>query len=118
MLALSLPIMLTLLCTGLTRLAFGLPAGLLPRVSQQTDLTTQNWETACRGGGGGKQCRQLSVLAFPTLLAAAPPCNQQDATDDLIDFAKRLNNNTAAMIKFAQLFVQQPRNTVRRAAPC
>lgn len=60
--------------------------------------------------GGGLQCNPLSVTAFTTLLAAAGPCEQQDAADSMIDLAHQLNNN-ADMIRFAQLFAQQPRNS-------
>ena len=51
------------------------------------------------------------MTAFSTLLAAAGPCDQQNSADAMIDLAKQLNNN-ADMIKFAQIFAQQPRNTV------
>ena len=62
--------------------------------------------------GGADKCNPVSVTAFTTLLAAAGPCEQQDSADAMIDLAKTLNND-ADMIKFAQIFVQQPRNTVR-----
>ena len=52
------------------------------------------------------------MTAFTTLLAAAGPCEQQDSADAMVDLAKTLNND-ADMIKFAQIFAQQPRNTVR-----
>ena len=55
------------------------------------------------------------MTAFTTLLAAAGPCDQQDSADAMIDLAKTLNND-ADMIKFTQIFVQQPRNTVRLTA--
>ena len=51
------------------------------------------------------------MTAFSTLLAAAGPCEQQNAADQMIDLAKQLNND-AQMIKLAQIFSQQPRNTV------
>ena len=62
--------------------------------------------------GGADKCNPVSVTAFTTLLAAAGPCEQQDSADAMIDLAKTLNND-ADMIKFAQIFAQQPRNTVR-----
>ena len=65
--------------------------------------------------GGADQCNPLSITAFTTLLAAAGPCDQQNAGDQMIDLAKTLNND-ADMIKFTQIFVQQPRNTVRPIA--
>jgi hypothetical protein len=52
------------------------------------------------------------VAALSTLLAAAADCDQQDAADKMVDLAKTLNND-ADMIRLAQIFVQQPRNTVR-----
>lgn len=54
----------------------------------------------------------MSVTAFTTLLAAAGPCEQQDAADSMIQLAQTLNNDPD-MIKLTQIFVQQPRNTVR-----
>ena len=64
--------------------------------------------------GGGLQCNAVAVTAFDTLLITAGSCEQQDAADAMIDLAKKLKNN-AAMIKLAQVFVQQPRNTVSLA---
>lgn len=61
--------------------------------------------------GGGLQCNPLAVAAAATLLAAAPSCGQQNAADSFVTFAKTLKNN-AQMISLAQIFVQQPRNTV------
>ena len=61
--------------------------------------------------GGGLQCNPVAVAAFSTLLAAPGPCEQQDAADNMIDLAKTLKND-ADMIKLAQLFAQQPRNSV------
>lgn len=61
--------------------------------------------------GGADQCSNISVTAFSTLLAAAGPCDQQNSADAMITLAKTLNNDPD-MIKFAQIFAQQPRNTV------
>ena len=72
----------------------------------------QKWEAACDAAGGGQQCNTVAVNAFGTLLAAAGPCDQQNAADTMVDLAKTLNNDPN-MIKFAQIFVQQPRNSVR-----
>lgn len=66
--------------------------------------------------GGGEKCNPVSVTAFTTLLAAAGPCEQQNSADAMIDLAKTLNND-ADMIKFAQIFAQQPRNTVSSHSP-
>jgi len=86
---------------------------LQKRIAQVISASTQKWEAACRAAGGDLQCNPISVAAFTTLLAAAGPCEQQDSGDKMIDFAKQLNKDRpdAAMIKFAQIFVQQPRNT-------
>ena len=65
--------------------------------------------------GGADECNILSGKASNTLLAAVAPCDQQDTADAMIDLAKKLNND-ADMIKLAQIFVQEPRNTVRSAA--
>jgi hypothetical protein len=62
--------------------------------------------------GGGAQCNQIAVAAFSTLLAAPGPCEQQNSADNMIDLAKTLNSDPD-MIKFAQIFAQQPRNSVR-----
>jgi len=80
------------------------------RIAQVISDSTQQWEAACEAAGGAAQCNPLSVTAFTTLLAAAGPCEQQNAADQMIDLAKQLNND-AAMIKLAQTFCQQPRNT-------
>lgn len=61
--------------------------------------------------GGAAKCNPISITAFTTLLAAAGPCEQQDAADSMIDLAKSLNNDPT-MIKLSQIFAQQPRNTV------
>ena len=61
--------------------------------------------------GGGSQCNSIAVTAFGTLLAAAGACDQQNNADIMMDLSKKLNSQD--MIKFAQIFCQQPRNTVR-----
>lgn len=80
------------------------------RIAQVISDSTKKWEAACDAAGGGQQCNTIAVNSFGTLLAAAGPCDQQNAADNMIDLAKQLNNN-ADMIKFAQLFAQQPRNS-------
>ncbi|KAF9648883.1 proline-rich protein [Thelephora ganbajun] len=80
------------------------------RIAQVISASTQKWEAACRTAGGGEKCNPISVTAFTTLLAAAGPCEQQNAADQMIDLAKQLNND-AQMIRLAQIFRQQPRNT-------
>ena len=101
------------------------------RIAQVITAATQKWEAACvrelynqRWGhlltepvflqlaaGGGQKCNPISVTAFTTLLAAAGPCEQQNAADQMVDLAKGLKSD-AQMIKLAQIFAQQPRNTV------
>ena len=83
---------------------------LTKRIAQTISDSTQQWEKACDAAGGGLQCNPTSVNAFMTLLAAAGPCDQQNAADQMIDLAKQLNSDPD-MIRLAQIFAQQPRNT-------
>lgn len=85
------------------------PAHLTKRIAQVISASTTKWEAACDAAGGGQQCNPIAVNAFGTLLAAAGPCDQQDNADTMMDLSKKLNSPD--MIKFAQIFVQQPRNT-------
>jgi len=85
-------------------------APLTKRIAQVIAESTAQWEKACLAAGGAQQCNPVSVTAFTTLLAAAGPCEQQDAADKMIDLAKTLDND-ADTIKLAQIFAQQPRNT-------
>jgi hypothetical protein len=80
------------------------------RIAQVIDASTTLWEQACDTAGGGQDCNTVAVNAFETLLAAAGPCDQQNAADTMVDLAKTLENN-ADVIKFAQIFAQQPRNS-------
>lgn len=66
--------------------------------------------------GGAAQCNTVAVASFGTLLAAPGPCEQQDAADNMVDLAKTLNSD-ADMITFAQIFAQQPRNSVSLHQP-
>ena len=84
---------------------------LSKRIAQTISDSTTQWVSACEAAGGGEQCNPISVTAFTTLLAAAGPCDQQNSADQMIDLAKQLNND-ADMIKLAQIFAQQPRNSV------
>ena len=105
------------------------------RIAQVIADSTALWEKACvsanilshaarvahktrlqLAAGGAEQCNPVSVTAFTTLLAAAGPCDQQNSADAMVDLAKTLNSD-ADMIKFAQIFAQQPRNTVRSLLP-
>lgn len=60
---------------------------------------------------GGAWCYTISSTAALTLRSEGAPCDQQDAADMMVDLAKSLHNNTD-MIRLAQIFVQQPRNSV------
>ena len=101
---------LTLLLSTLTWNAMAAPT-FHKRIAQTISASTQKWEAACLAAGGADNCNTLSIKAFSTLLAAAGPCEQQDAADEMIDLAKTLKNDSD-MIKLAQIFVQQPRNSV------
>lgn len=101
------------------------------RIAQTIADSTTDWVQACvssfvsfltyvfaitdalciqTAAGGADKCQPISQTAFMTLLAAAGPCDQQNAADQMVDLAKQLNND-ANMIKFAQIFAQQPRNS-------
>jgi hypothetical protein len=69
--------------------------------------------TVCfqNAANGGAQCNQIAVTASAALLAAAGPCDQQNNADIMMDLSKKLKSNQ--MISSAQIFVQQPRNSVR-----
>ena len=107
---LSLLVTVTLLVALSSEFVYAAP--FPKRIDQVIADSTSQWEKACIAAGGGQQCNPLSVAAFTTLLAAAGNCDQQNAADNMVDLAKSLNNDPA-MIRFAQIFVQQPRNTVR-----
>lgn len=81
------------------------------RIAQTTIDSVTPWEAACRAAGGAQQCNEIAVTAAGTLLAAPPPCAQQDSADAMITLAKTLDND-AEMIRLAQIFRQQPRNAV------
>jgi len=85
-------------------------APLNKRIAQVNADSTVKWVAACNKANGGEQCNPISVTAFTTLLAAAGPCEQQDAADQMVDLAKTLNSDPD-MIKFAQIFAQQARNS-------
>ncbi|KAK7683333.1 hypothetical protein QCA50_013595 [Cerrena zonata] len=104
-------VQLALKCSAL--LAFVLLAQGAPvykRISQNTPDAKTAWEAACNAAGGAEKCNPIAVNAIGTLLAAADPCAQQNSADQMIDLAKQLNNDPN-MIKLAQIFAQQPRNS-------
>jgi hypothetical protein len=99
------------------------------RIAQTTIDAPKKWEDACvrksplvyielilipimqNAAGGGQKCNPIAVTAASTLLAAADVCAQQNSADQMISLGKQLNNQD--MIIAAQIFVQQPRNSVR-----
>lgn len=107
-------VQLSLLFLGLVAAASVEGAPMLSkRIAQVISASTTKWEQACLAAGG-QQCNPLSIAAFTTLLAAAGPCEQQDAADNMIDLGKKLNS--AQMITLTQIFTQQPRNTPNSVA--
>ncbi|EPQ56757.1 hypothetical protein GLOTRDRAFT_128694 [Gloeophyllum trabeum ATCC 11539] len=81
------------------------------RIAQVISHSTTKWEAASNAVGGGQQCNpNAQRRRHGTLLAAAGPCDQQNAADAMVDLAKQLNSD-ADMVKFAQIFAQQPRNS-------
>lgn len=99
---------LVVLATVATVSVLGAPIN--KRIAQTIADSTAKWEKSCLAAGGADKCNPISVTAFSTLLAAAGPCEQQDAADQMVDLAKTLDSD-ADMITLAQIFVQQPRNT-------
>lgn len=87
---------------------------LTKRISEITEDSMSKWKPACIAANGGQTCFDLSVKNFETLLAAAKPCDQQNAADGMVDLAKKLNSQE--MIRLTQIFVQQPRITVRHTS--
>jgi len=81
------------------------------RIAQVIDQSLVKWQSACLSATKGSlDCNRLAVGAFETLLAGAGTCAQQNAADGLISFAKQ-QENSAEMIRLAQIFCQQPRNS-------
>jgi len=85
------------------------PSRFSKRIAQVISDSTPKWEAACNAAGGAQQCSSIAVNAFGTLLAAAGDCDQQNNADIMMDLSKKLNSPD--MIKLAQIFTQQPRNT-------
>jgi len=82
---------------------------LQKRIAQVISDSMTKWEAACDASTKSLQCNVLAVAAFGTLLAAAGPCDQQNAADNLMDFSKQ--SSSQEMIALAQVFTQQPRNS-------
>jgi len=86
------------------------------RTDQTFDESTEQWVQACKAAGGGNDCNNISVNAFDELSAdtQAPLCGQQDGGDNMVDLAKKISKGGQPdpdMIRLAQIFIQQPRNT-------
>lgn len=95
----------------LFNVAVAVPVALNKRIDQTITDAISPWEQACNTAGGTKDtCSNIGVTAAQTLLEAAGNCDQQNSADAMIDLAKQLNND-AEMIRLAQVFVQQPRNS-------
>ncbi|PPQ87231.1 hypothetical protein CVT25_004081 [Psilocybe cyanescens] len=81
------------------------------RIDQTISAATKPWQDACiKAGGTQDKCSGVAVPAFTSLLEAGGVCDQQNAADAMIDLAKQLGNDPE-MIRLAQIFVQQPRNS-------
>ncbi|KIJ51189.1 hypothetical protein M422DRAFT_43765 [Sphaerobolus stellatus SS14] len=102
MIAITSILSTTLLLAASTNAA---PTAHQKRIAQSISDSTTQWQKA----GGAEKCRDISLTAFTTLLAAGKNRDQQDSADAMIDLAKTLNNDPD-MIRLAQIFVQQPRN--------
>jgi hypothetical protein len=81
------------------------------RVNQITADAITPWENACKAAGG-KDCFTPAQNSFASLLAAADPCAQQDVADGLITFSKANFPGNQELIRLAQIFRQQPRNSL------
>jgi len=99
----------TLLTSVVAFSAYAAAAPFQKRIAQVIADSTTAWVAACEAAGGQEKCSAVSQVAFQTLLAAPPPCAQQDAADQMIDLAKTLKSDPT-MIALAQIFDQQPRN--------
>jgi len=102
---------LVLSVTILARLSLAAPVQIERRIDQIISDSTKLWQQACVTAGGTQdKCSSIAVPAFTSLLEAGGVCDQQNSADSMIDFAKKLGNDPE-MIRLAQLFVQQPRNS-------
>ncbi|KJA22453.1 hypothetical protein HYPSUDRAFT_202241 [Hypholoma sublateritium FD-334 SS-4] len=87
------------------------PVQLGKRIDQTISASTTAWEQACITAGGTRDtCSNVAVTAFTSLQESGAVCDQQNGADSMIDLAKQLNN-TGDMIRLAQIFAQQPRNS-------
>ncbi|KAF9481482.1 hypothetical protein BDN70DRAFT_973980 [Pholiota conissans] len=100
-----------LVSTLLLGIARAAPVQFDRRIDQTISDSTKDWETACiKAGGTRDKCSDVAVTAFSALQEAAGVCAQQDGADSMIDLAKQFNSDPD-MIRLAQIFVQQPRNS-------
>ncbi|KAF8151346.1 hypothetical protein B0H34DRAFT_727266 [Crassisporium funariophilum] len=108
---LSVVFLLTSVLCGMTGAA---PIRHDKRIDQVISASTADWQQACvTSGGSSDQCSSIAVTAFTSLLEEGGVCDQQDSGDQMIDLAKQLGNDSE-MIRLAQLFVQQPRNSATK----
>jgi len=87
------------------------PVQIERRIDQTISDATRLWQQACVAAGGTQdKCSGIAVPAFTSLLEAGGVCDQQNSADSMIDLAKQLGSDPE-MIRLAQIFVQQPRNS-------
>ncbi|KAF8968536.1 hypothetical protein BDZ97DRAFT_1755207 [Flammula alnicola] len=87
------------------------PVQIDRRIDQTITDSTKDWQEACVNAGGTQdKCSGVAVPAFTSLLESGGVCDQQNSADTMIDLAKQLKSDPE-MIRLAQLFVQQPRNS-------
>lgn len=103
----------------LTLLALALSASAAPFMKHIVPNPTTQWEAACRSASNNSpQCSNIYVnVPSSTPLTTTNPCDQQNAGDTMVDFAKNLSGDTSEVVRLAQISVQQPRDSSRRAEP-
>ncbi|KAF8889440.1 hypothetical protein CPB84DRAFT_1683958 [Gymnopilus junonius] len=100
-----------ILAGSIVKFSEAIPVQLQRRIDQIISQATQPWQQACENAGGSANaCSNVAVPAFTSLLEQGGVCDQQNAADNMIDLAKQLGNDPD-MIRLAQIFVQQPRNS-------
>ena len=93
------------------------PRRLNKRAGQDLAAATAPWAAAC---GGAPECSWLAAAGSAALRADADACAQQDAADAMVAHALATGGDdadVAEMIRLAQIYAQQPRNTVRPFPP-
>ncbi|KDR71520.1 hypothetical protein GALMADRAFT_253836 [Galerina marginata CBS 339.88] len=103
------------LATTLFKLSQAAPVQIERRIDQITSDAKGPWEQAClKAGGTRDECSNVAVPAAQSLLEAGGVCDQQKSADSMIDLAKQLGNDPE-MIRLAQIFAQQPRNSPEKS---